>query len=62
MNFPQVLPGNSMEIYLSEEYCYKDGGYISKIVIKYFVNGWWVADCGAIVVYDYILTSILISN
>ena len=50
MNFPQVLPGNSMEIYLSEEYSYKDGGYISKIVIKYFGNGWWVADCGAIVV------------
>ena len=53
MNFPQVLPGKSMEIYLSEEYnniAFKVGGYVCKIVFKYFCNGWGVTDYGDIVV------------
>ena len=52
-----------MEKYLNEEYCDQDiGGYVWKVVIKYFGNDWGVTDRGATVVHGYIFIRILTPN
>ena len=52
IDLPQVLLGNSMEDIWMRNIAIKIGGYVWKIVIKYFGYGWGVTDRRAIVVWD----------